>query len=102
MEGGEPGWIKAMDRGLARPLAHHGTEASIILAILFGFVAVAVYLPALARAGVVVAVLLGLYIWLAEDFGAIFTASATDVNSGLPLMLLAAAYWPLRSRSAAS
>jgi len=31
-----------------------------------------------------------------ENFGAIFSGSATDPNSGLPLALLAVAYWPAR------
>jgi hypothetical protein len=36
-------------------------------------------------------------IWVVdENFGAIFSGSATDPNSGLPLALLAVAYWPAR------
>jgi hypothetical protein len=38
-----------------------------------------------------------LAIWVVgENFGAIFTGSATDPNSGLMLALLAVAYWPAR------
>jgi hypothetical protein len=96
MQSGEAGWIKAMDRGLAAPLAHHGTEFSIAFAILFGLAAIGVFARPTTRIAVVIAMALGLVIWLTQDFGTIFTGSATDVNSGLPLMLLAACYWPTR------
>jgi len=95
MGSGESGWIKALDRGLAAPLAHHGTEWSIVLAVLFVLVGVAVFVPKATRSGLAVAVLLGIIIWLAEDFGQIFTGSATDVNSGPLLILFALALWPL-------
>ncbi len=37
-------------------------------------------------------------IWVVgENFGAIFTGSATDPNSGLLLALLAFAYWPAKT-----
>jgi hypothetical protein len=92
---GEPGWITSMDDGLASALAHHGTEVSIALAVLFAFVALGGLVVPLRRPAVAVGVLLGLAIWVAEDFGAVFTGQATDVNSGLVLALLAACYWPL-------
>src|ERR1700757_5117820 len=44
--------------------------------------------PARAAASV------GAVIWLAEDFGAIFTGQGTDPNSGLLLIVAAAAFWP--------
>jgi lipopolysaccharide export LptBFGC system permease protein LptF len=48
---------------------------------------------------VVVAIVLGGAFWVVgENFGALFTNGATDVNSGPLLMLLAAAYWR-RARS---
>jgi hypothetical protein len=94
---GEPGWIKTLNRGLAAPLTHHGTEWSIVLAILFALVAVGVFVPTALRPALVVAVVLGVAIWLAEDFGEIPTGSATDVNSGPLLVLLAACYWPART-----
>jgi hypothetical protein len=34
--------------------------------------------------------------WVVQAFGGIFTGSGTDPNSGLPLVLLAACYWPVR------
>jgi hypothetical protein len=96
MGAGEPGWIKALDRGLASPLAHHGTEVSILLSVLFAVTALGIFHPATIKVTVGLAVVLGVAIWLAEDFGEIFTASATDVNSGPLLVLLAACFWPLR------
>jgi hypothetical protein len=49
MSAGEPGWIKTMNRGLAAPLAHHGTEFSIVFAILFAVVALGVFAPRTIR-----------------------------------------------------
>ncbi len=41
----------------------------------------------------------GLAIWVVgENFGGILTGTGTDPNSGPLLMLLAAAYWPLRPK----
>ena len=95
MAGGEPGWIKAVDAFLGRTLAGHGTEVSIALAALFALAGVAVFVPRAARAGLILAVALGALLWVSEDFGGIFTGSATDPNTGLPLMVLAACYWPV-------
>jgi hypothetical protein len=97
MSAGEPGWIKTLNRGLAAPLAHHGTEWSIGLAVIFAAVAVGVFFPAARRPVLVTAVVIGVAVWLAEDFGEIATGSATDVNSGPLLALLAACYWPRRA-----
>jgi hypothetical protein len=94
-ESGEPGWIRAIDRALVSPLAHHGTEVSIGLAVLYAFAGLGILSAATRRPAVVVAVLLGVGIWLAEDFGGIATGSATDVNSGPLIMLLAATFWPV-------
>jgi hypothetical protein len=94
MSDGEPGWIKTLNRGLAAPLADHGTEWSIALSVLFALLAIAVFVPRALRAALVVAAVVGLFIWLAEDFGEITTGSATDVNSGPLLILLTACYWP--------
>jgi hypothetical protein len=97
MSPGEPAWIKTIDRGLAAPLAHHGTEWSIALAVLFALVAVGVFRPRAVRPALILAILLGLVIWVAEDFGEIATGTATDVNSGPLLVLLAACFWPTRN-----
>ncbi len=99
MASGEPGWVASIDRGAAALLAHRGLQASIVLAVLLAIIAIGVFLPApAARAAVVAAIVVAASIWIAgQDFGAIFTRSATDPNSGLLLALLAVAYWPARS-----
>ncbi len=102
MAPGEPGWIASIDRVAAALLAHHGAQASAILAVVFDIVAAGVFLPPpFARAAVLLAVAAALAIWVVgENFGAIFTGSATDPNSGPLLALLAAAYWPARRATA--
>ena len=68
---------------------------TVVLAGLLVIVAVGVYLPApYANASVALAALIGLTFWVVgENFGALFTNGATDVNSGPLLILLAVAYW---------
>jgi hypothetical protein len=98
MAAAEPGWIATMDRGLAVPLAHHGTEVAAVLAVAFALVALGGPVLALRRPAVMLAVALGVVIWVLEDFGGILTGSGTDVNSGPLLVLLAATYWPAFAR----
>jgi hypothetical protein len=99
MASGEPGWIASMDQGAAALLAHHGQQASAVLAVVFELIAIGIFLPArVARCAVILAVAATAVIWvIGEDFGAVFTGTATDPNSGLLLGLLAAAYWPVRN-----
>ncbi len=94
MESGEPSWLKAFDGALAVPAANHGLEISIVLASLFLVTALAVFGHRTAKLSVVLGVSLGAVIWLVENLGGIPTGTATDVNTGLPLMLLAACFWP--------
>jgi|SRR5579872_135797 len=77
-------------------MAPHGQRASALLAIVFQLIAGGIFLPAAcARVAVVMAAAASAVIWIVgEDFGAIFTGSSTDLNSGLLLGLLAVAYWP--------
>jgi hypothetical protein len=59
-------------------------------------VAASVFLPQpAARAAIVLAIVTAAAIWLAEGLGGILTGGGTDPNSGLLLVLLALAYWPL-------
>jgi hypothetical protein len=104
MEDGEAGWLQAVDRGFARLLAHHGTQVSIGLAVVFALVAVSVFASArITRAGLVTAVALAALIWLVgENLGEISTGQATDPNSGPLLVLLAAAFWPLTRTAGAT
>jgi hypothetical protein len=78
-----------------------GQQASAFLALVFDLVALGIFLPVpYARVAVILAATAATAIWvIGEDFGALFTGSATDPNSGLLLALLAVAYWPVRTAS---
>jgi hypothetical protein len=102
MASGEPGWLAALDRNAANLVAGQGTAVAVILAVVLAFVAAGVFLPApAARAALLLAVVVAAVIWVVgENFGAIFTGTGTDPNTGPLLMLLAAAYWPAVRRKA--
>jgi hypothetical protein len=95
LRAGEPGWVGAMDGALSHALAHLGTPASLAIAALCEVAAVTVVLGRWTRLGVTTAIILGAVIWIAEDFGGIFTGQGTDPNSGLLLIVVAAAFWPV-------
>jgi hypothetical protein len=82
-------------------MASPGQQPSALLALVFDLVAVGIFLPTpFARVAVIVAAATAMAIWVGgENFGAMFTGSATDPNSGLLLVLLAAAYWPASTKS---
>lgn len=92
---GSMAFLTLQTAGMASP----GQQASAFLALVFDLVAVGIFLPPpCARVAVIMAAAAGAAIWvIGEHFGAIFTGSATDPNSGLLLVLLAAAYWPART-----
>jgi hypothetical protein len=102
MDSGEPGWLSAIERGSASLVANQGLAASVVLAVALAVIAVGVYLPRpFARATLVLAIVVALVIWVvAEGLGGILAGGGTDPNSGLLLVLLALAYWPLRAESA--
>ncbi len=98
---GEPGWIAAMDRGVASAAASHSLAISIGLAVVFVAAGLGVFWSATTRAALLLSVIVAVAIWvLGENFGAIATGRGTDPNTGLLLVLLAAAFWPLRRRPA--
>ena len=100
---GEPAWLAALDRHTAAAIGTHGLAVSIVLAAVFVAVAVGILFPATARPALVLAAVVSLATWVAgENFGGIFTGQGTDPNSGPLLVLLAAAYWPLRASAGAS
>jgi hypothetical protein len=101
MSPGEPGWVRAMNGGIASVVGGHGTGVSIILAVACVVAAAAVLHPALRRPGLLVAVALGIAIWMVEDFGYILTGRGTDPNTGPLLVLLAATFWPWSARAPA-
>lgn len=96
MADGEPAWIRHIDSWSASLLAGRGLGFSVVLAASFALIALSVLVPSLTRAGIVLAVVVSLTMWVVfQDFGAIGTGTGTDPNSGLPLVLLALCYWPL-------
>ena len=99
MASGNPGWLSAAVRGASSLVAGQGLAASIVLAVALVVIAVGIYLPpAIAQATLVLAIVVALLIWVfAQAFGMIFAGGATDLNSGPLLVLLALAYWPLRT-----
>ncbi|MGH3122725.1 MAG: hypothetical protein ACRDND_17095 [Streptosporangiaceae bacterium] len=100
---GEPGWIAAMDRGLASAAGGHGLAISIGLAVVFVAAGLGVFWSATTRAALLLSVIVALAIWvLGENFGEIATGRGTDPNTGLLLVALAAAFWPLARRPAAA
>jgi hypothetical protein len=103
MAAGEPRWIAAMDHEVAGVLAGRGVETCAALATLFMVIAAAVLMPDTARRGALaVAMAVAAVIWVTgQDFGGLFTSSATDPNSAPLLALLAAAYWPRRAATPA-
>jgi hypothetical protein len=98
MAAGQPGWLASLVNGAGSLTAHRGLAFSIVLAVLFGLIALAVYLPAPAvRAATVLAVAVSLVIWIpGQALGGILAGGMTDPNSGPLLVLLALAYWPPR------
>ena len=100
---GEPGWIAAMDRGLASAAAGHGLVIGTGLAVVFVAAGLGVFWPATTRPALVLSVIVALAIWvLGENFGEIATGQGTDPNTGPLLVALAAAFWPLARRPAAA
>ena len=98
---GEPGWVAAMDRGVAGAAGNHGLAISIGLAVVFVAAGLGVFWAFTTRAALALSVLAGLAIWVfGENFGALLTGQGTDPNSGLLLVVLAAAFWPLTRRPA--
>ena len=98
---GEPGWVAAMDRGLASAAGPHGLAISIGLAVVFVAAGLGIFWSVTARAALLLSVIVAVAIWvLGENFGALLTGQGTDPGSGLLLVLLAAAFWPLRRRPA--
>jgi hypothetical protein len=67
----------------------------VVVAVLLAVVAVGVFLPpALANATLVLAIVVNLWFWVVgQDFGALFTNGATDINTAPLLIVVALAYW---------
>jgi hypothetical protein len=94
---GEPGWLAALDHHVAAAIGQHGLAVSIVLAVAFALIGTGVMFRATARPALALAAVAGLAIWvIGENVGMILMGTATDPNTGPLLVLLAAAYWPLR------
>jgi hypothetical protein len=95
MAAGQPTWVSWPVTHTASLLSGPGPLAGSLLAAALAVAAVGVWLPArTARAAIVLALVLAVFLWLAQGFGALFTGAATDPSSGPLLILLALAYWP--------
>jgi len=102
MGDGEPSWVRSMDTALGNALAGQGTWFTAVTAVLCVLAGVGVLVPRLVKPAVVLAAVLGLAFWVAENFGGIFTGKGTDPNSGLVLMVAAAFFWPVAARRTAA
>ncbi len=108
MADGEPGPIAALDHHLANFFAGNGLAVALTFSLAFAAIGASVLLPTspvaitARRAAIVLAILVGLAIWTAENFGGILTGQGTDPNSGLLLVLVAAAYWSRQEHPAHS
>ena len=78
-----------------------GTQATVVtigFAAVFALAAVGVFVPATVRPVLLLAAIAALVIWAtSEDFGTVFSGTATDVNTGPLLVLIALACWPAGS-----
>ncbi|HEX3961659.1 MAG TPA: hypothetical protein VHZ03_34375 [Trebonia sp.] len=97
---GQPGWIVAIMNGMATVVGQSDAIITVVLAVACALVAVGVWIRPAIMAALILAVVIALAIWLAEGFGGIFTGEGTDPNTGPPLILLAACYWPSRRTAA--
>jgi len=95
----DPRWLRSLDAAASGLLSQHAGLAGLVTAGLFACIAAGVYLPVpAARAVLCLAVLAALAMWAAgQDLGGLFTRATTDPDSAPLLVLLAAAYWPVRA-----
>jgi hypothetical protein len=94
---GEPGWIAAMNRGIATAIGTNGAGVTLGFAVLFAVIAVGYFVPRATRVVIVAAMITAVAIWIfGEDFGGVLTGRGTDPNTGPLIVLLAVAYWPRR------
>ena len=95
---GQPGWIVAIMNGMATLVGQNDTIISVVLAVACALVALGVWVRPAIKPALVLAIAVALFIWLAEGLGGVFAGQGTDPNTGLPLILLAACYWPRQGK----
>jgi hypothetical protein len=100
LNSGQPGWLAHIDRSTESLFLHHGTTMAILLAVACLVIAAGVFMsPPVSRLVIVGAVVIFALIWVAvQNVGGILAGGATDPNSGLLVIVLALAYWPLTDR----
>jgi hypothetical protein len=94
---GQPGWLLRIDRWSEAVMLHDGTTVAVVFALFCVVVAVSVYLhPTLTQIVLVVAMVAFSGVWVAvQDFGGDLAGGATDLGSGLLVLLFILVYWPL-------
>jgi hypothetical protein len=100
--GDEPGLFVALDRTMARfASAGHGHPAAILLGCLEVAIGLAILVPRGRCIALVAGIVLSATMWVfVQDFGELFTGSATDPNAAPLYVLLAAALFGLTPRRA--
>jgi hypothetical protein len=98
---GQPAWLSALTNGFAGLSAHSGDFFALIGAVIMALIGVGILVPARwTRVTIATAVTASAFIWLiGQALGALFGGTATDVNSGPLLAIIALAYWPVRPKA---
>jgi hypothetical protein len=93
----QPGWLLRIDRWSEAVMLHDGATVAVLFALFCVLVAVSVYLhPTLTQIVLVVAMVAVAVVWVAiQDFGGDLAGGATDLGSGLLVLLFILVYWPL-------
>jgi hypothetical protein len=94
---GQPGWLLRIDRWSEAVTLHDGTTVAVVFALFCVVVAVSVYLhPTITQIVLVLAMVAVSVVWVAvQDFGGDLAGGATDLGSGLLVLLFILVYWPL-------
>jgi hypothetical protein len=83
-----------------QPAPFTAGAAVVAFTVAFAAVAAGVLVPGLSRPALAVAAVAAVVVWATgEQFGGILTGQATDPNTGPLLVLVAAAFWPLRGHA---
>lgn len=94
---GEPGWLLSIDHWSQAVLLHDGTTVAVLFAMFCLVVAASIYSgPAVTQFVLATAAVVFALIWVSvENVGGVLAGGGTDPSSGLLVILLIVAYWPL-------